>query len=264
MMSPESRLAPIMERLGLNQSNWVQTVRGFGRLFKQAAGRSDSLVDAAAPARGAGSRARRRLAPPLYRPPLDIEPSKDISIRLPLEESDRLARSTHCPVPSRQGEPCNLVTSSDHAHTTVVLRRRGPRPPRVAESGSPAPLLRPSNLWVSLRQESSRKEEETRTRKPFIATLRVNESRPAELGQQPEASLAWGGVTLTAKRRQRVPMPCDRAPKYFLAGASVVDTSGGRADTPQWPGVFGPTGVQEQGVGTRGSLGNLRDPAVSI
>ena len=42
------QLAPIMERLGLNQSNWVETVRGFGRLFKQAAGRSGSLVDAAA------------------------------------------------------------------------------------------------------------------------------------------------------------------------------------------------------------------------
>jgi hypothetical protein len=41
-------LAPIMERLGLNRSNWVETVRGFGRLFKQAAGRSSSLVDAAA------------------------------------------------------------------------------------------------------------------------------------------------------------------------------------------------------------------------
>src|SRR5271168_2916985 len=68
--------------------------------------------------------------------------------------------------------------------------------------------------WVSLRQESSRKEEVTRTQKPFIAALRVNESRPAELGQRPEASLAWGGATLTAKRRQRVPMPCYRAPKY--------------------------------------------------
>jgi hypothetical protein len=41
-------LAPILERLGLNRSNWVETVRGFGRLFKQAAGRSSSLVDAAA------------------------------------------------------------------------------------------------------------------------------------------------------------------------------------------------------------------------
>jgi hypothetical protein len=41
-------LAPIVDRLGLNRSNWVETVRGFGRLFKQAAGRSSSLIDAAA------------------------------------------------------------------------------------------------------------------------------------------------------------------------------------------------------------------------
>jgi REP element-mobilizing transposase RayT len=41
-------LAPIVDRLGLNRSNWVETVRGFGRLFKQAAGRSSSLVDGAA------------------------------------------------------------------------------------------------------------------------------------------------------------------------------------------------------------------------
>jgi hypothetical protein len=34
----------------------------------------------------------------------------------------------------------------------------------------------------------------------FHATLRVNESRPAELGQQPEASLAWGRASVTAKR----------------------------------------------------------------
>jgi hypothetical protein len=31
-----------------NQSNWLETARGFGELFKQAAGRSSSLVDAAA------------------------------------------------------------------------------------------------------------------------------------------------------------------------------------------------------------------------
>ena len=41
-------LALIVDRLGLNQSNWVETVRGFGRLFKQAAGRQSSLVNAAA------------------------------------------------------------------------------------------------------------------------------------------------------------------------------------------------------------------------
>jgi hypothetical protein len=39
-------LAPIMERLARNRSNCVETVRGFGRLFKQAAGRSSSLIDA--------------------------------------------------------------------------------------------------------------------------------------------------------------------------------------------------------------------------
>jgi hypothetical protein len=32
----------------INRSNWVETVRGFGRLFKQAAGRLSSLVDATA------------------------------------------------------------------------------------------------------------------------------------------------------------------------------------------------------------------------
>ena len=41
-------LAPIVDRLGINRSNWVETVRGFGRLFKQAAGRPSSLIDAAA------------------------------------------------------------------------------------------------------------------------------------------------------------------------------------------------------------------------
>jgi hypothetical protein len=32
-------------------------------------------------------------------------------------------------------------------------------------------------------------------------------------------------------------MPCDRAPKSVLAGATVVDTSGGRAEAPQWLGA---------------------------
>jgi hypothetical protein len=54
---------------------------------------------------------------------LDVEPSKDTSMSPLFEERDRLTRSTHCLVPSRQGEPLNLVRPSDHAHTTVVLRR---------------------------------------------------------------------------------------------------------------------------------------------
>jgi hypothetical protein len=40
--------APIMDRLELNRSNWVETVRGYARLFKQAAERPSSLLDAAA------------------------------------------------------------------------------------------------------------------------------------------------------------------------------------------------------------------------
>ncbi len=41
-------LAPILERLGLNGDAWVETVQHFGRLFKRAAGRVDSLTAAAA------------------------------------------------------------------------------------------------------------------------------------------------------------------------------------------------------------------------
>jgi hypothetical protein len=46
LASPED-LAPILDRLGVDRSNWVRTVRDFGRMFKQAAGRASSLVRAA-------------------------------------------------------------------------------------------------------------------------------------------------------------------------------------------------------------------------
>ena len=36
-----------------------------------------------------------------------------------------------------------------------------------------------------------------------------NQPRPPEPGQQPEASLAWGRATVTAKRRQRDQTLCD-------------------------------------------------------
>jgi hypothetical protein len=32
--------APILDRLGVDRSNWVRTVQEFGRIFKQAADRS--------------------------------------------------------------------------------------------------------------------------------------------------------------------------------------------------------------------------------
>ncbi len=40
-------LAPILDRLGLEQTHWVETVQDFGRMFKQAAGRWSSLTQAA-------------------------------------------------------------------------------------------------------------------------------------------------------------------------------------------------------------------------
>jgi putative transposase len=40
-------LAPILDRLGLDRRNWVNTVRDFGRMFRQAAGRASSLARAA-------------------------------------------------------------------------------------------------------------------------------------------------------------------------------------------------------------------------
>ena len=40
-------MARILDRLGVDRSNWVYTVREFGRIFKQAAGRASSLVRAA-------------------------------------------------------------------------------------------------------------------------------------------------------------------------------------------------------------------------
>jgi REP element-mobilizing transposase RayT len=36
--------APILERLGVNFEGWIQTVQQFGRWFKRAAGRRDSLA----------------------------------------------------------------------------------------------------------------------------------------------------------------------------------------------------------------------------
>jgi HTH domain len=43
---PDS-LAPILDRLGIDRSNWVNTVSDFGRMFKQAAGRASTLARAA-------------------------------------------------------------------------------------------------------------------------------------------------------------------------------------------------------------------------
>ena len=40
-------LAPILDRLAINSDGWIETVRNFGRWFKRAVGRVDSLTSAA-------------------------------------------------------------------------------------------------------------------------------------------------------------------------------------------------------------------------
>jgi hypothetical protein len=105
------------------------------------------------------------------------------------------------------------------------------------------------------------KGDETRTRKPFVATLRVTKSRPANLGQAAEGLRGVGrppGRSVDSQSQGRVIEPRNLS----FAGAFVVDTSGGHVEAPQWPGVLGPTGVQEQGIGTQGLPRNLGDPAV--
>ncbi len=70
---------------------------------------------------------------------------------------------------------------------------------------------------MSLRQEKLGKGERASNSETFRRNPAGSQSRLAELGQQPEASLAWGGATLTAKRRQPGQRPCDRAPKTKIA-----------------------------------------------
>ncbi len=42
-----AQLAPILERLGVNTDGWMETVRHFGRWFKTAVGRRESLIQLA-------------------------------------------------------------------------------------------------------------------------------------------------------------------------------------------------------------------------
>jgi hypothetical protein len=116
-------LATSMDRLGLNRSNWVETVRGFGRLFKQAAGRPSSLVDAAArrSRHWFQGKAAARIAF-VWAAGSTASRKTDISITPLLKGRGHLARSTRCRAPFRQGE-AQLLTSSDYAHTTVVSIR---------------------------------------------------------------------------------------------------------------------------------------------
>ena len=52
-------------------------------------------------------------------------------------------------------------------------------------------------------------EEDSLSLETFRRNPADTQSRPVEPGRQPEASLAWGGATLTAKRGQQDQKPCD-------------------------------------------------------
>lgn len=68
-------------------------------------------------------------------------------------------------------------------------------------------------------------------------------SHPVELGQQPEASLAWSLVITVTKRRQRRCRAMLLNPESAVAGAHVVSPSGGRVAASKWPDADGPAGV---------------------
>jgi hypothetical protein len=69
------------------------------------------------------------------------------------------------------------------------------------------------------------------------------ESHPVELGQRPEASLAWSSVTAATKRRQQRCRAMLLNPEIAVAGALVVSLSAGRAVASQGPDADGPAGV---------------------
>jgi hypothetical protein len=81
------------------------------------------------------------------------------------------------------------------------------------------------------------------------------EPRPAKVGHQPEASLAWTSVTAAAKRRRRTRRLCNRAPKYQtlwvpthrVAAEGNTETPTSRALRPMTRRP-GPTGVRDHGM----------------
>ena len=115
--------------------------------------------------------------------------------------------------------------------------------------------------WV--RQESLGKEEAIVKRKPFVGTLRGTGPRPGELGQRPEASLAWcrGDPACEAETASERAVPL--SPEIdTIAGADGVYSPEGRVAAPQRPGARDPAGVGEQGTLTSGFPRDLGGPTV--
>lgn len=101
---------------------------------------------------------------------------------------------------------------------------------------------------------SSGKEDDER-QKPFITTLRVTKPVRQRLasGRKRVLRLTWrhAGRSVNSESQGRAIEPR----KLESRGSLRLGHSGGHADAPYWPGVFGPAGVEEQGVGTVGCPG---------
>jgi hypothetical protein len=99
----------------------------------------------------------------------------------------------------------------------VPDRERVARPERSLTVATPERLIAGRNRGQRLRQEAWEGGKRlSNITEIFRRNAAGNQSRLVEPGPQPEASLAWGGEIRTAKRRQRVLMPCDGAPKLSL------------------------------------------------
>ena len=103
----------------------------------------------------------------------------------------------------------------------------------------------------------------TITSETFRWSLVGSQSLPVEPGQQPEASLAWGGVSRTAKRRQPASTPSIEPREMLTRGEPSFSRTRGPRRPPSRPGVIGPAGVKEHGIGASRLPRNLGRPGLS-
>jgi hypothetical protein len=113
----------------------------------------------------------------------------------------RIAGERPEPAVQRSGQPYVLAVNG--------------HPPPQRRCQSP-PNQREAAMQLPLRQGKSRKGGRECDLKPFVAIQRVQlPPGKGERASQPEASFAWVVATSLLKRRQQVPKPRYRAPKFI-------------------------------------------------
>ena len=142
-----------------------------------------SVVERARPTRGQHATHRNATTPRFPR-----WSRRETPRELRFEPSRKCAHADcTCRDARRSGSRMPMIASP--ARSAIAVANQTPeraasgwlRKMRAAASVRPRSV--PAKVGCLCVRKSSRKEEVTRTQKPFIATLRVNESRPAELGQ---------------------------------------------------------------------------------